>query len=238
MSYFPLDRDLLTSSTWARGTPEQIKVWLYLLLAADPRTGRVEDTPPAIALRCGLPLDVTEAALEWLAAPDPHSRTKTDKGRRIRVGPAGIEVVNYLRRRDKDYSTPRWRRWKERQRANGVGKRSEAVGNDEHEHEHGNKEKKRELAGLPAADAAVSPASTPAPDGLLDHDPHNQLEAAVARLVRDFAEEHGRDQQEMLATLSLTGSGLSLDRIRNAPPKWLTATLAVGPRFAEENRES
>ena len=26
MSYFPLDRDLLTSSTWATGTPEQIKV--------------------------------------------------------------------------------------------------------------------------------------------------------------------------------------------------------------------
>lgn len=35
--------DLLSSSTWAEGTPEQVKVWIYLLLAANPRTGVVKD---------------------------------------------------------------------------------------------------------------------------------------------------------------------------------------------------
>lgn len=121
MSYFPLDRDLLSSSLWAQGTPEQIKVWIYLLLAANPRTGRVEDSDPGIALRCALPVDVVTTALEALAAPDRHSRTRIHAGRRIRRLPdGGVELLNYISRRDKDFSTPRWRRWKDRQLANAL----------------------------------------------------------------------------------------------------------------------
>jgi hypothetical protein len=115
MSYFPLDRDILTSSLWATGTPEAFKVWSYLLLSADPRTGVVEDTDPGIALRCALPLDATVQVLDWLAAPDPYSRSKEAEGRRIeRLPEGGIRLVNYLVRRDKDYSTPRVKRWRER----------------------------------------------------------------------------------------------------------------------------
>ena len=117
MSYFPLDRDLLTSSTWATGSPEAIKVWVYLLLQADPRTGIVEDAAPAIALRCGLSLEATEAALDWLASPDPHSRTKDKQGRRIEALPdGGYEIVNYLTRQKKDHSTVRVRKWREMKR--------------------------------------------------------------------------------------------------------------------------
>lgn len=124
MTYFPLDRDILSSSVWAQGTPEQVKVWFYLLVEANPRTGSVEDADPAIALRCGLPLDVTVAALEWLASPDPYSRTKDYDGRRIaRLPGGGFLVLNYLRHQGKDHSTPRVRSWRERQAA----KRNETV---------------------------------------------------------------------------------------------------------------
>ena len=116
MSYFPLDRDVLTSSLWAEGSPEAIKVWFYLLLQANPRTGIVDDAAPAIALRCGLPLSATEAALEYLATPDRHSRTKDHDGRRIQpLEMGGYRLLNYLSRQNKDYSTPRVRSWRERQ---------------------------------------------------------------------------------------------------------------------------
>jgi hypothetical protein len=115
VSYLALDRDLLTSSTWATGTPAQIKVWIYLLLQADPRSGIVEDAAPAIALRCGLSLADVEGALEWLAAPDLYSRTKDHEGRRIAIGADGILVLNYLARAKKDHSTERVRRFRARQ---------------------------------------------------------------------------------------------------------------------------
>ncbi|HVO12174.1 MAG TPA: hypothetical protein VMX54_15645 [Vicinamibacteria bacterium] len=118
MSYFPYDRDILTSSLWAQGTPEAFKVWSYLLFTADPRTGCVEDADPAIALHCGLTLEATTAALEWLMAPDQHSRTKDHDGRRIARLPAGgFVVLNYMSRAAKDYSTPRVQAFRERQAA-------------------------------------------------------------------------------------------------------------------------
>lgn len=118
MSFFPYDRDILTSSLWANGSPEAFKVWSYLLLSADPRTGCVEDADPAIALRCGLPLAKTVEVLEWLAAPDQFSRTKDHEGRRIeRLPGGGVRVLNFMRRQVKDYSTPRVRNWREMKRS-------------------------------------------------------------------------------------------------------------------------
>lgn len=158
MSYFPLDRDLLTSSTWATGTPEQIKVWLYLLLAADPRSGLVEDTAPALALRCGLPLDVAQEALAWLAAPDEHSRTRSNEGRRIAFTDGGILVLNYLSRQNKDHSTPRVQRYRERLRnaetvRNSVSPFRGNAGNDEQEQEHEHRERQQ----TPASSASSKP---------------------------------------------------------------------------------
>lgn len=136
VSYFPLDRDILTSSIWAMGTPEQFKVWSYLLLAANPRTGIVVDTAPAIALRCGLPLDVTLAALDWLASPDTHSRTKVDEGRRIRTVDGGYQLVTYMQHQAKDHSTARVQRFRAKRR-NAVSSVSETPGNARNDG-HGN----------------------------------------------------------------------------------------------------
>jgi hypothetical protein len=124
MSYFQLAREILTSSTWAEGSPESVKLWIYLLLSADVRTGIVREPLPAMALRCGLPLDATRTALEWLAQPDPSSRTRRDDGRRIRIGEDGaVTIVNYLAYRDRDYSTERVRRWRARKTTKKGGRR-------------------------------------------------------------------------------------------------------------------
>jgi hypothetical protein len=158
VSYFPLDRDILSSSLWANGTPEAFKVWSYLLLTADPRTGCVADADPAIALHCGLSLEATTAALEWLMGPDPHSRTKDHGGARIaRLPDGGFLLLNYLRHQAKDYSTPRVQAFRERQAAAARAAREETpggndetrfrnAGNDGHGHGHGPNERTTEGA--------------------------------------------------------------------------------------------
>lgn len=142
-SYFPLDREILTSSLWAQGSPAQIKVFLYLLLTADPRTGVVPDSDPAIALRCGLGEDVTNEALEWLSSPDPKSRSETEDGARIKKEDGRWVIVNHSTYSTKDYSTPRVRRWREKKRntplhetGNGDGNSANVHGNYEQEQEH------------------------------------------------------------------------------------------------------
>ncbi len=137
MSFFPFDRDILTSSLWFTGTPIAFKVWCYLLLKANPRTGIVEDSDPSIAGQCAVPLAEAIAALDWLASPDPHSRSKELDGRRIVRTPEGIQLVNYLKRRDKDFSTPRVRRHRERiETARNGETGGNTVRNDEHGNEH------------------------------------------------------------------------------------------------------
>ena len=117
MSYFPLDREILSSSIWIEASPTQLKVWLFLLLQADPRTGILPDADPSIAHRCGLTIEETQDAIEWLASPDPHSRTKDNDGRRVeRTEEGRVRVLNYENYRDKDYSTPRVKKWRERKK--------------------------------------------------------------------------------------------------------------------------
>lgn len=140
MTYFPLAHDLLTSSLWVEGTPTQIKVWLYLLLTADPQSGIVPDADPAIAMRCGLPMSEALAALDWLSRPDPFSRTPEHEGRRIQKLPdgGGYLILNYLKHRAQDHSTFRVRRFRERKRDETEGNGPpfhETVGNDETLHE-------------------------------------------------------------------------------------------------------
>lgn len=117
MSYFPLDREILSSSIWALGTPEQKTLWVYMMLKADVNTGIVADSDPGIAVGAGLPLDVTLACLEYLKGPDPHSRTKDHDGRKIiPLDGGGYKLVTYEKHRDKDYSTERVKRYRERQK--------------------------------------------------------------------------------------------------------------------------
>lgn len=120
VSFFPLDREILNSSLWADGSAGDLKVWLYLLLRADRQTGVVPDADPAIALHCGLDLDQVASTLARLEAPDKYSRTETKEGRRIERIHGRIRIVNYRKYMNKDYSTPRVQRWRERQKKRGV----------------------------------------------------------------------------------------------------------------------
>lgn len=114
MSYFPLDRDLLTSTLWIEGDSDTKALWIYLLLSADPRTGIVKHTRPAIAHGSGVPRAEVNRILEQFAAPDPDSRTPDDEGRRIAFVEDGILILNYDRYKNRDYSTPRAKRYDER----------------------------------------------------------------------------------------------------------------------------
>jgi hypothetical protein len=74
---------------------------LVILADAD---GVVDMTPPAIAARTSIPLDIIEAGLDQLSQSDKYSRTPTEDGRRIVLldddRPWGWRIVNYKYYRD------------------------------------------------------------------------------------------------------------------------------------------
>jgi hypothetical protein len=74
---------------------------LVILADAD---GVVDMTPPAIAARTSIPLDIIQAGLEQLSQADRYSRTPTEDGRRIVLvddeRPWGWRIVNYRYYRD------------------------------------------------------------------------------------------------------------------------------------------
>lgn len=73
-------------------------IFMDLLVLADS-DGVVDMTAEAIARRTNVPLEQITAAIEFLAAPDPRSRTPHDEGRRLipaSLGrPWGWQIVNY-----------------------------------------------------------------------------------------------------------------------------------------------
>ena len=115
VSFFPLDREIRKSSLWAQGSADLLKVWLYLLLEANPRTGVVSDAEPAIAMGCNLDLPKVSQCLIDLSQPDEYSRSETQEGRRIKKIRGGWRILNYRKYSNKDYSTERVRRWRDRQ---------------------------------------------------------------------------------------------------------------------------
>jgi len=74
---------------------------LVILADAD---GVVDMTPPAIAARTSIPLDIIEVGLDQLSQSDKYSRTPTEDGRRIVLldddRPWGWRIVNYKYYRD------------------------------------------------------------------------------------------------------------------------------------------
>lgn len=69
---------------------------LVILADAD---GVVDMTPPAIAARTSIPLDIISTGIDQLSQPDRYSRTPTEDGRRIVLleedRPWGWRIVNY-----------------------------------------------------------------------------------------------------------------------------------------------
>lgn len=73
-----------------------------MIVLAD-QDGIIDYTPPALARRTGIPLEIIEHGIKKLEEPDPYSRTPDEDGRRIcrldNHRPWGWYIVNYDRYR-------------------------------------------------------------------------------------------------------------------------------------------
>ena len=97
--YVVIDAEILSSSIWSEDSDTRL-VWFTLLILCDTE-GYVGAAVPGIARAAGVPLDATIAALEKFQQPDPHSRTQTEEGRRIRVVERGFQVLNFQEHLDR-----------------------------------------------------------------------------------------------------------------------------------------
>ena len=82
--------------------PVDVRYVFVMLLAICDSTGHVIGTDIAIARRINLPVAEFVRCAEALLAPDPHSNSKEEEGRRIvhSQQERGYRVVNYLTYRD------------------------------------------------------------------------------------------------------------------------------------------
>ena len=133
-----IDAEILSSSIWSEAIHVRM-VWFTMLVLCDT-DGYVGASVPGIARAASVTLEQTEDALRILQAPDPHSRTKTDEGRRVREADRGFQILNFkdhLDRLSKERakSRERMRRYREKKRQ-GVtvtstvttGKREKGIG--------------------------------------------------------------------------------------------------------------
>lgn len=97
------------------------------LLALADRDGHVDMTAEAIARRTNVPIDIVLYSLERLNAPDPHSRTPAEEGRRIVLLDThrswGWRIVNYeeyRNMRDEEARKAYFREYKRKIRASVV----------------------------------------------------------------------------------------------------------------------
>ena len=143
-----IDAEILSSSIWSEAIHVRM-VWFTMLVLCDT-DGYVGASVPGIARAASVTLEQTEDALRILQAPDPHSRTKTDEGRRVREADRGFQILNFkdhLDRLSKERakSRERMRRYRNKKRQGvGVtvtstvttGNRDQGVGNRDHTEEH------------------------------------------------------------------------------------------------------
>lgn len=102
MPFTKLDEGILHSSIMVE-PPETFKVWIALLASTGPDgIARVSST--FLAAACYFPIEVVDAALATLEAPDPRSRSLADEGRRIKRVDGGYFVINYEKYRAFSYS--------------------------------------------------------------------------------------------------------------------------------------
>jgi hypothetical protein len=99
VGYAKLFGSLIASSLMDEAQPTP---WLFVvMLAMADRDGIVEASVPGLAHLARVPIADVQKALAVLAAPDPHSRTPTQDGRRIESVPGGWRLVNYELYRDR-----------------------------------------------------------------------------------------------------------------------------------------
>lgn len=116
MPYVKLDENILGSTVWFEDHAT-FRVWIYLLLSADP-SGVVVHTVPKIAHDCTTEPDLVRDALERWSKPDPDSRTPDHDGARVRLQREPewmIEILNFDKYRKKDHTAAERKR-RERER--------------------------------------------------------------------------------------------------------------------------
>lgn len=109
-------------------------IFMDLLVLADS-DGVVDMTAEAISRRTNVPLEQITAAIEFLSAPDPRSRTPVDEGRRLAPAslgrPWGWQIVNYHHYREiRDEETRReyFREYRKKEREAKRKKKPQPVG--------------------------------------------------------------------------------------------------------------
>ena len=97
--YTKLFSSILHSTVWLAPGPTRL-VWITMLALTD-RDGIVEASVPGLAKAAGVTREETDAALAFLAAPDPDSRTKDHEGRRIVEIDGGWRLLNHGKYRER-----------------------------------------------------------------------------------------------------------------------------------------
>ena len=124
MSYIKLFSSLVTSTIWMEDDKTRI-VWITMLAIAD-KNGEIQASIPGLARIAGVPVPDVEVAIGKFLAPDEHSRTPDDEGRRIEKIDGGWSLLNHAKYRamaskdeSKTSNAERQRRHRERQKRNG-----------------------------------------------------------------------------------------------------------------------
>jgi hypothetical protein len=124
MSYIKLFSSLVTSTIWMEDDKTRI-VWITMLAIAD-KNGEIQASIPGLARIAGVPVPDVEVAIKKFLAPDEHSRTPDDEGRRIEKIDGGWSLLNHAKYRamaskdeSKTSNAERQRRHRERQKRNG-----------------------------------------------------------------------------------------------------------------------
>lgn len=148
-----IDAEILSSSIWSEAIHVRM-VWFTMLILCDT-DGYVGASVPGIARAAGVTLEQTEDALRVLQAPDAHSRTKVDEGRRVREADRGFQILNFrdhLDRlsRERAKSRERMRRYRDKKRKAVTVTSTVTVGNREKGIENREKTEGTEAASLPA----------------------------------------------------------------------------------------
>jgi hypothetical protein len=100
MGYTKLWNEIVMSSIWREDDKTRI-VWITLLASSDS-VGFVATSIPGLASASNVTLEDCKAALDKLLNPDPYSRCKDFKGRRLEEINGGYIILNYLEYRDKE----------------------------------------------------------------------------------------------------------------------------------------
>lgn len=123
-----LFNSILHSTIWGECHETRI-VWITMLAMAD-RKGEVQASIPGLARAACVTQKECETALETLAAPDPHSRTPDNEGRRIEAITGGWALLNhalYRKRLSEDerreYNRRKQAEYRQRKKAESVTKK-------------------------------------------------------------------------------------------------------------------